>query len=187
MRLEETDAVRDATGTRIENGIKWRERTLATNAEDPRQSEEGETLKAVQRICQKCERQSHPHKFPVPHGAYHALLVDFRTFLNGGDAYDRIHVGLGGEYIPDRYCRRLWQGKLISGVFSPRTAVRGAREARDRVHFLGFVNERTYAPGEFAGATQFIANPHIFCNAEQVHAAIETWPLKPTAVLNGGR
>ena len=41
--------------------------------------------------------------------------------------------------------------RLISGVFGPRTKLRGAAEARERVHFIGFVNERTYKPVDFCG------------------------------------
>lgn len=133
MRLEETLAVRSATQVSVdEDGVTQGSLHLSTNADDARQSTEGETIKAVQRICQKCERDGHPHKFPVPDGAYHALLVDFRTFLDGGDSADCIHVGLGGEYVKNEICRLSWEGELISGVFNLRTNVRGAEQARHR-------------------------------------------------------
>src|SRR6516164_6576598 len=62
MRLDETDAVRAATTTeKFEDGAVMVGRRLSTDAEDPRQSEEGETLKAVERICQKFERGGKPH------------------------------------------------------------------------------------------------------------------------------
>lgn len=186
MRLEETQAVKDATRTHVdEHGIPWAELSLSTNAEKPEQSTEGETLKAVERICQKCERDGRPHKFPVPDGAYHVILVDFRTFINGGDVQDRIHVALGGEYVSGEFCRLVWEGNLISGVFNERTPVHGAVEARERVHFIGFVNEKKFEPGAFASATQFIANPYLFTTATHVQAAMTTWPLQPAVVLNG--
>ena len=187
MRLEETAAVQRATHAHVDaDGIPWSGRVLSSNAEDRRESEEGETLKAVQRICQKCERDGQPHKFPPPDGAYHAILVDFRTFLNGGDAYDRVHVGLGGEFVPEAFCRRYWEGQLIAGVFSPRNPLRGAPEARQRVHFIGFVKEDAYQSGGFRPATQFVGNPNLFSDADAVDAAIGTWPLQPIRVLNGG-
>lgn len=69
MRLEETQAAEAATTTETdEHGVSWFGRLLSTTADDPRQSEEGETLKAVERICQKCERNGQPHKFPAPDG-----------------------------------------------------------------------------------------------------------------------
>lgn len=185
MRLEETEAVRAATHSRTDgDGVAWSKRLLSSRAEDPRQSEEGETLKAVQRICQKCENHGQPYKFPLPDGQLQAILVDFRNFLDGGDGYDRIHVALGGEFLNEMY-QRYWKGRLISGVFSTRTSVKGANEARERVHFIGFVNEKSYEPEEFGAAIQFVANPSLFADADEVRRAIDTWPLKDSKLLNG--
>ena len=180
MRLEETQAVRSATQVRVdEDGVQWASLQLSTNAEDPTQSPEGETLKAVQRICGKCEHDGRPHKFPVPKGAHHVILVDFRTFLDGSDDHDHVHVALGGEWVQNEACRMRWDGRLISGVFNERTRVRGAREARERVHLLGFVHESDFADGGFAAGTRFIANPYLFASAEDARAAIAVWPLHP--------
>jgi hypothetical protein len=71
------------------------------------------------------------------------------------------------------------------GVFDPRTPVRGAQYARERVHFLGFVNELAFGPGTFGAATQFIANPVLFADAREARDAIATWPLQPARLLNG--
>lgn len=80
MRLEQTQAVGEATRTYTdEDDIPWAVLDLRTNAENAPQSPEGETLKAVQRICQKCERDGRPHKFPALGGACHVILVDFRS------------------------------------------------------------------------------------------------------------
>jgi hypothetical protein len=180
MRLEETEAVRGATRTSPdESGTIWSSQILNSNAQDRRQSEEGETLKAVQRICQKLERDGRPHKFQPPDGTYHAILIDTRNFLHGGDEHDCVHVALGGEFVAHPMCRRYWEGNLISGVFSPQTQVRGAALARERVHFLGFINEGTYAPGALASATRFVANPNLFATAEEARRALLTWPLEP--------
>jgi hypothetical protein len=66
----------------------------------------------------------------------------------------------GGELVPSEVRRRYWKGNLITGVFSPKTKLRGAAEARERLHFIGFVNEKSYETGAFGPAIQFIANPH---------------------------
>lgn len=112
-----------------------------------------------------------------------------RTFKNGGDVHDRIHIGLGGEFVAGPYQMFWGEGekrKLISGVFGPRTTTKGALEARERVHFIGFVRERSFQPGEFSAVTQFVANPHLLKDAAAVKRAIDTWPLQPAHVLNGG-
>jgi hypothetical protein len=189
MRLQETQAAKAATTTEFDkNGIQWTKQILSSDNEDKKQSPEGETLKAVERICQKCELKGKPHKFPKPVRTLHAILVDLRTFKNGGDVHDRIHIGLGGEYVKEPF-RMYWgQGEkreLISGVFGPQTKVKGATETRERVHFIGFVRERSFQPGKFGTVTQFVANPHLFKNAAAVKAAIDTWPLQPAQVLNG--
>lgn len=184
LRLGETWAVKAATGHTVdEDGVAWSGRVLSTVAEDPTQSTEGETLKAVQRICQKCEQGGRPHKFPVAREAYHMILVDFRTVLNGGDVHDRLHIALGAESVAPPY-RLAWQGQPISGVFSPQTVVRGAAEVRERVHFLGFVRERTYKPDEFGAVLDLVANPYLFSDAAAVRAAGATWPLQPVRILN---
>ena len=190
MRLQETQAAKSATTTEIdEQGVRWTKQLLSSNNKDKRQSPEGETLKAIERICQKCEREGNPHKFSKPGTALHAILVDMRTFKNGGDVHDRLHIGLGGEFVKAPY-RMFWgdgkNRKWISGVFGSQTDLKGAPEARERVHFIGFVRERTFESGELAVATQFVANPHLFKDAAAVKAAIETWPLQPAHVLNGG-
>lgn len=185
MRLEETDAVRAATTTeQLGDGTVIFGRRLSAGGNDPRHSEEGETLKAVERICQKFESGGKPHKFPAPGSATHILLVDFRTFLNGGDEWDRVHVGLGGELVRNPFNRRYWNGELITGVFSPRTKLRGAAEARERLHFIGFVNEKSYETEELATAIQFIANPHLFKTSEEARAALAGWPLGEPNILN---
>jgi hypothetical protein len=185
MRLEETEAVRSATQTTTDgDGFEVTRRLLSSSADDARQSEHGETLKAVQRICQKCERNGRAHKFPLPDNCYHLLLIDFRTFLNGGDQWDRVHVGLGGESVTPEYCRRYWGGTLISGVFDERTISKGAEFAQSRVHLLGFVNETEFADGAFGAAIQFISNPNLLGSQLQREDFVERWPLNPAVLLN---
>lgn len=179
MRLEETEAARKATNTWIDAaGTEWNSHILSSHNDDKRQTESGETLKAVQRICQKCERGGKPYKFPVPDGAVHVLLVDSRTLFNGCDGHDRIHIALGGEFVTEPVARRYWDGQLISGVFSPGTTVRGAAQMRERVHFLGFVNEKHYVPGEIPKVSHFFANPHLFEDEAAAMEAFMAWPLR---------
>lgn len=185
MRLEETAAAKAATTKEeFEDGAVMIKRELSTDAGDKKQSEEGETLKAVQRICQKFERDGKPHKFPPITNATHVLLVDVRTLLNGGDKWDRVNVGLGGDFVPHEFYRRYYEGKLITGVFNKRTTLKGAAEARDRLHFIGFVNEKSYEDGSFGPSIEFIANPNLFKSAEEVQAALAGWPLGDPVILN---
>jgi hypothetical protein len=80
--------------------------------------------------------------------------------------------------------RRYWKGNLITGVFSPKTKLHGAAEARQRLHFIGFVNEKVFAAGAFGPAIQFIANPHLFKTPEETRAALAGWPIGEPNILN---
>ena len=146
MRLELTDAARKATHTATNAvGIEQSSRFLSPNNVDQRQTVEGEMLKSVERICQKCERNGKPYKFPLLDKSIHVLLVDSRTVFNECDA---VQIALGGEFVKEPLARCSWNGTLISGVFSPNTKLRGAAQMRERVHYIVFVNEKNYAPNE---------------------------------------
>ncbi len=135
LRLGETQAVKAATGHSVdEHGVAWSGRVLSTVAEDPTQSTEGETLKAVERICQKCEQSGRPHKFPVPGDAFHMILVDFRTVLNGGDVHDRLHVALGAESVATRFSN---PKKTVTGLL-PHERVGGHAPPVERRSILRF-------------------------------------------------
>ena len=58
--------------------------------------------------------------------------------------------------------RNYYEKRLVSGVFDAKTTLKGAAEARERLHFIGFVNEQTYEDGSFGPAIQFVANPDLF-------------------------
>ena len=60
----------------------------------------------------------------------------------------------------------------------------GAVEARERVHFIGFVEEKKFAVGGFGEGNRFVANPHLFKNEADVNEAIGAWPLRRATVLN---
>lgn len=62
--------------------------------------------------------------------------------------------------------------------------MKGAVEARERVHFIGFVNERAYGDGSFGAAVQFVGNPDVFQSAEEARDALSGWPLGRPDILN---
>jgi hypothetical protein len=183
MRLENTLAVLEATKTHVdEDGVTSDTMHLATGTKN---SVEGETLKAVERICQKCEHNRQPHKFPTPSGATsHVILVDIRNFIDEVDDDDLITVGLGSEFVSHTKIRLKWEENLIYGVFNKQNSLKGAKEARERVHFIGFVNETEYSAGGLAAKTQFIANPFLFATDSDVKNTIADWPLQPEKIMN---
>jgi hypothetical protein len=67
----------------------------------------------------------------------------------------------------------------------PHTAMKGAKEARERLHFIGFVNTRNFTQDEHGASIEFIANPHLLKNVRAMRAAADTWPLSSRFILNG--
>jgi hypothetical protein len=66
-----------------------------------------------------------------------------------------LHIGLGGEFVPPQF-RHFYKGNLITGVFSLKTNVKGAAEARER----------------------------LFKTPEAARAALAGWPLGTPDILN---
>jgi large subunit ribosomal protein L30 len=185
-RLEETEAAKRATNTTIEKeGYEFSQRSFSSTADDPRESEAGETLKAIERICQKCEKDDKPHKFKVPtEGTVNVLLVDFRNFLDGdGDESDMKHIANGGDGL-HQMARREYEGKQVTGAFEEETKLKGSAYLRERVHLIGFVKEEEYKPGEFRKAIHFIPNPHLLNDPKKATALLKTWPFSDSALLH---
>lgn len=177
LRLEETAAARAATTIDETGVLPHISRYLSSAAEDSRQSEEGETLKAVERICQKLEHGGRPSKFPIAGEAIHVLLVDMRNFLSGAsDRHDFRHIAYGAGAVHALF-RRFWNRQPISGVFSPETAVRGSVEARERLHILGLVNDTGFGDGSFSEGTHLFGNPALVPTKEVSRRLYDAWPL----------
>lgn len=186
MRLEETDAAKRATSIiEMDDGVELSQRALSSTAQDKTQSEEGELLKAVERLCQKCESRGNPHKFREPvDGAYNVLLVDFRSFIEGmGDMSDMVHIALGAKHVP-QFAKRYWNNIPVTGAYDEQTTLRGSRYLRQRVHFIGFVKETEYTPGSLPSATHLIPNPLMFEDEAGVNGVLPGWPFELTKVIN---
>ena len=80
--------------------------------------------------------------------------------------------------------KNYYEKRLVSGVFDAKTTLKGAAEARERLHFIGFVNEKSYEDGSFGPAIQFVANPDLFKSPEEAHAALAGWPLGAPDIIN---
>lgn len=174
MRLEETEAIKNATCSSADDLGGMSIRFLYSDNDDPRGSVEGETLKAIERICQKCEKRGAPYKFPEPGDSYHVILVDFRDF--DGDFTDILLITRGNNFVPPEE-RLYWRGRPIAATFDSNNNLRGANYLRERVHFIGFVLEESFLKGEFGNAIAFIANPFLIANAEQADIILKDWPL----------
>ena len=147
-----------------------------------KQSEEGDVLQAIERILSKVARHDGtPKKFPPPStGIYNLLVVDVREFLNGGDEWDYRMLAHGSGSVPTDY-GRTWiadDGTVhpIRGLFDPKLSSHRAKVFRERVHFVSFISEKTYAPHEIADKCRYFENPALFGRVSPAGHVISTFP-----------
>jgi hypothetical protein len=155
---------------------------LSTNADDCRQSEEGETIKAQVRIGAKAFNKK-PIKFPEPKGAIHMIMVDARGYLDGFvDEADWSQIAFGPHGLEDHLVKHWTNPKTgerapIMGLFQPGCPLDVASTLRRRVHFIGFVCEKTFAAGEIKQRVFYCCNPTLLENEDAAKAALARWPL----------
>jgi hypothetical protein len=187
VSLHESEAIKNASWTSgARHGLM-----LSSDAPDPRESEEGETIKAQERIGNKllCAKKQRPIKFPEPNGAIHMLMVDARGFLGTGlgDKADWHQIVYGPHGLEDHFIRfwtdpKTGQRAPILGLFEQNCPLRASSVIQERLHVIGFVCERTFEAGEIKKQAFYFCNPALFENEEQVRIVMSHWPLIRKAV-----
>jgi len=172
VSLQVSDAVKDAT--RYDGLVSSVE--LSSDAADLRQTPEAGMIRAQEKIADKVfSKVDGPVKFPpVKLRRYHVILCDMRGYLlNGGDKWDYRQMAYGHAGIPVSHPQRemliqYWAKRAdglsepIKGLFEESNPTRGVKYIQERVHFLGFVNERKYGKGCVQESSQYLANWHLF-------------------------
>jgi len=153
-------------------------RELSTNANDPLQSEEAEMIRIGVKIGEKVFSEGKPVKFPIPKKAYHLILVDMRGFLgHGGDKHDYEHIACGYS-SNNPFPPHCWNGEIIKGIFDKtNTKLKAASTLQERIHFIGFVNEKNYADDEIKNNTFYALNRNLISDKEMLDKIWETYPL----------
>jgi hypothetical protein len=180
-----SDAVRRATR---HYGLFF-ETHLSSDAQDPRESEEGELILVQQKIGAKVFDGNRPIKFPRPHPpTYTVILVDMRGYgVTGGDLWDYREIAYGPFGIPDhlQHFRHHWTDATgavapIRSLFDPANdRQRASPILRDRVHFLGFTADERYQPASLADGAHYLSNPHLFAEHGSSLSAFQRYPLRP--------
>jgi hypothetical protein len=137
VSLHESDAFKAATWS---NGV-YQGYMLRTDADNPKQSTEGEALKAQERIGAKVfERKRGPIKFPEPDGSIHMVMVDARGF--GGDGHgdtadwcQKAHgpCGLNPAHVMRWTHPKTGVRMPIRGLFEPECPLAAAQTSRARL------------------------------------------------------
>jgi hypothetical protein len=182
VSLRESEGVRSATRS---DGVR-QSLVLRTGADDPKHTEESEMLAAQRRIGAKAFGGGRPIKFPEPSEFLHAIVVDARGYLGAGsgDWIDWMQIAAGPdsvtipELVKSLRDRETGAYKPIRGLFEAACPLEAAATVQARVHFIFFVCERTFAPGEIAAKAFAVGNTELLGGAEKAKAAFRTWPLR---------
>jgi hypothetical protein len=169
VSLTASEAVRNATqGNALLTSV-----ALSSLSADPRQSEEGEVVRAIERIADKAA------KFPSPSPwSVHVVLVDMRGYGIGmSDRHDYREIAYGARAVREE-CHHYWEGRPIAGLFDPKNARNSARLAQERIHYLGFIKEKDYCEGEIECVGYYLPNPKFFKTNECAAAQLRCFPLR---------
>jgi hypothetical protein len=189
VSLHESDAFKAASWSNDVFGGYF----LRTDANDPRQSEEGETLKAQERIGAKVfDSKRGPIKFPEPAGSIHMVMVDARGFGGDGhgDAADwcqMIHGPVGLEQCLVKYWTNPKTGEraAIRGLFEQMCPLPAAHIAQQRLHVVGFVCERSFTSDEITERSFYLCNPTLFADETAARQILSRWPLRSGMTRQG--
>jgi hypothetical protein len=170
VSIRESDHVRAATVTAsIAPGIVGEEIDLRGDDENVRATPAAELIRVIEKVGEKVYdvKTRTSTKFPEPNeSSIHVILVDMRGFEGIGDP-DEAHLrqiayGSDDPRVPDDYKEYDPQTqKPIIGLFHPANKRPAGVLARSRIHYLGFVSEKTYASGEINDRCQFFKNDHL--------------------------
>ncbi len=151
-------------------------------ASDPRSSEEGEMVRVSEKIAEKAR------KFPEPtRGVFHLIVADMRGYLlqGGGDRYDCRQIAYGPSQVVPEFVH-YWQGMPIRGIFEAGHPSEASAVARERIHFIGFINEERYSEGELRNVRccYYLPNPLLLTNEDAIRVFKE-FPLRPSRGRGG--
>lgn len=157
-----------------------------SSGDDKKNSLAYEMITAEGKIAEKVFRQDAPTKFPEPTEAIHAILIDMKGFDGGtgGDWYDWLQIAVGAQSVGDMDVFRVHtpNGEPVRGVFEEQCPLKGAGTLRERIHFLGFVLEKDFVPGEIEKEIHLINNPHLLPTVEDFDRAMRGWPFIGTKI-----
>lgn len=169
--IEETILLEVATHTEeLETGGEARFLMLDGSAKDQRLTEAGEMIKFQEKLYEKVWRHGKPHKFPIPDSnSRHLILVDSRGFSGGsGPIEDHIRqIMYGPRQVREQELVQFFRNKPVHGIFDPENKYDPAKVMMDRLHMIGFVNERRFEPGGMRQTWTFRPN-HLMPGNERV-------------------
>lgn len=162
------------------------EQLLRATEDEPGRGAEGEMITAQQKIGEKVFSRGGPTKFPSLDGSLRLILVDIRGYLDeGGDHWDYYEMANGRRALPAEsreFLGHFWknrEGKVepIKGLFERGNPLAAAQYMRERIHFIGFIRERSFRAGEIRDWSLLLPNPELLSSTADQLAAYRSYPL----------
>lgn len=167
--------ISDAAERASEDNDPYYSFCLSSSASDPKMSEEGEMVRASEKIANKVQ------KFPlVQPKRYHVIIADMRGYIiMGGDRDDYRQIAYGPTAVRSERVH-YWKNKPVLGLFETGNSHSLAKLVRERIHILGFVREHRYEAGELRdpSAVYYLPNPHMMTE-QQFREAFAVYPMRP--------
>jgi hypothetical protein len=70
----------------------------------------------------------------------------------------------------------------IRGLFEQACSLPAARIAQQRLHFIGFICERSFTKSEIERHSFYLCNPALFASEGEVNQAMSQWPLQRDSI-----
>lgn len=160
-----SDAVQDATSVEWPNSFISVETTaLGFGNDDDKAAPEWELLRMQRLVAKKVFDGKVPTKFPPPRGReFNVIVVDTRAFLGGDEDVDRndlLQLVYGPAAVEVKEFRAIHRinGGPIRGLFEEANQFAWARAARERVHLLIAIHERTFDDDEIQQTMVILPN-----------------------------
>jgi hypothetical protein len=183
VSIEISDAVRRATDETEISSVT----ILHSDTGDSPQSIEGEIIKAQEKIVEKVYSNGKVTKFPpASDDSISIILADMRGCLLGKTNYHdccQIAYGKWGLKSEDDCPVYFWKDRNgtfspIKGIFEKDNPLKGSRILQQRIHFLGFVNEKEYGQGKLLNQIQYFPNPTLFDDNKSVQLIYGQMPFR---------
>ncbi len=133
-----------------------------------------------------------PTKFPLPESnQYHIIILDMRGFgLNGSGLDEGDYKSIVDGEVDERHVNQLthdfnklaeYYKNILIGIFDSRHPDPRAKYLQERIHAVGFLNEKNYADGEIEEILDLFPNPKFSDIANEL---ISSFPLKKSHYIN---
>ena len=140
---------------------------------------QGAVFEKVAKRNKKNSNETTPTKFLIPEkkDQFNIIIIDMRGFAIGGpDRHDYKAIIEGGDPFQNPATK---QWEEIKGIFDPLHPDTRTKFLQERIHGVGFLNEKNYIDEEIEEILELFPNPNLFNNTMNLN---KIFPLKKSII-----